>query len=141
MLGYSEVVLLGNLVKEPDLKTFENNVICNNTVAINAKGRDGETNATFIDVSFWNKQAEILKQFATKGTPLFIVGRLKVSTYEKDGEKRVMYSVVASDFRILSYPRGAQPDQEPQEPRTRSQQQRRSTKPKYNETQGDDIPF
>lgn len=135
MIGYSEVNLLGNLVKDPELKSFDNSVVCNNTIAINSRGRDGDT-TTFVDVAFWNKNAEVLKQFGKKGSPLFITGRLKVATYEKDGEKKVQYSVIVNDFRFLSYTREGDPD-----PILPEKRQRRATRQQVEPSTGGDIPF
>ena len=136
MLGYNEVILLGNLTKEPELKKLNNSIVCNNTMAINGLGRDGESTTTFVDVSFWDKNAEILKQYGTKGTPIFMTGRLKVANYEKDGERKVQYSVVVSTFRFLSYPKDKEEEPEPQQRR-----QQKSWQPKQNNNGGEEIPF
>jgi single-strand DNA-binding protein len=100
-------MLIGNLTRDPDLKyTPGNQAVCEIGLAVNRKYRtkEGEDReeTTFVDCEAWGKQAEVLKQYMTKGKPLFIEGRLKLDTWEdKDGGKRSKMRVVIENFQFL----------------------------------------
>ena len=61
--------------------------------------------ATFTDVTLWGKQAETLAQYLTKGTMITVVGRLKLETWEKDGQKRSKLKVVAEEVNLGAKPK------------------------------------
>ena len=107
MANLNKVMLIGNLTRDPDLKyTPGNQAVCEIGLAVNRKYRtkEGEDReeTTFVDCEAWGKQAEVLKQYMTKGKPLFIEGRLKLDTGEdKDGGKRSKMRVVIENFQFL----------------------------------------
>jgi single-strand DNA-binding protein len=107
MANLNKVMLIGNLTRDPDLKyTPGNQAVCEIGLAVNRKYRtkEGEDReeTTFVDCEAWGKQAEVLKQYMTKGKPLFIEGRLKLDTWEdKDGGKRSKMRVVIENFQFL----------------------------------------
>ena len=107
MANLNKVMLIGNLTRDPELKyTPGNQAVCEIGLAVNRKYRtkDNEEReeVTFIDCEAWGKQAEVLKQYMTKGKPLFIEGRLKLDTWEdKDGGKRSKMRVVIENFQFL----------------------------------------
>ncbi len=107
MANLNKVMLIGNLTRDPDLKyTAGNQAVCELGLAVNRryKTKDGEEreDTTFVDCEAWGKQAEVLKQYLSKGRPLFIEGRLKLDTWEdKDGQKRSKMRVVIENFQFL----------------------------------------
>jgi single-strand DNA-binding protein len=107
MANLNKVMLIGNLTRDPDLKyTPGNQAVCEIGLAVNRKYRtkEGEDReeTTFVDCEAWGKQAEVLKQYMTKGKPLFIEGRLKLDTWEdKDGGKRSKMRVVIENFQFI----------------------------------------
>jgi single-strand DNA-binding protein len=107
MANLNKVMLIGNLTRDPDLKyTPGNQAVCEIGLAVNRKYRtkEGEDreDTTFVDCEAWGKQAEVLKQYMTKGKPLFIEGRLKLDTWEdKDGGKRSKMRAVIENFQFL----------------------------------------
>jgi single-strand DNA-binding protein len=107
MANLNKVMLIGNLTRDPDLKyTPGNQAVCEIGLAVYRKYRtkEGEDReeTTFVDCEAWGKQAEVLKQYMTKGKPLFIEGRLKLDTWEdKDGGKRSKMRVVIENFQFL----------------------------------------
>lgn len=107
MANLNKVMLIGNLTRDPELKyTPGNQAVCEIGLAVNRKYRtkEGEDReeTTFVDCEAWGKQAEVLKQYMTKGKPLFIEGRLKLDTWEdKDGGKRSKMRVVIENFQFL----------------------------------------
>ena len=85
---------------------------------------------TFADVEVWGSSAENCSKYLKKGSPVFIEGRLKFSTWEKDGEKRSKLSVVAENVQFL----GSGTDQ-------RVEHQGESTPEQSKTVNPDDIPF
>lgn len=108
------VSITGRITKDPELKTTQNNKkyirFC---LAVDGiKDKDGNKTTDFIDCIAWNKSAEILTQYARKGSKLGVSGRIHTTTYEKDGEKRKNVDVVVNEFDFLD----SKPDSKPQEP-------------------------
>jgi single-strand DNA-binding protein len=107
MANLNKVMLIGNLTRDPELKyTPGNQAVCEVGLAVNRKYRtkEGEEReeTTFVDCEAWGKQAEVIKQYMTKGRPLFVEGRLKLDTWEdKDGGKRSKMRVVIENFQFL----------------------------------------
>ena len=107
MANLNKVMLIGNLTRDPELKyTPGNQAVCELGLAVNRKYRtkDNEEReeVTFVDCEAWGKQAEVIKQYMTKGRPIFIEGRLKLDTWDdKDGQKRSKMRVVIEDFQFV----------------------------------------
>jgi single-strand DNA-binding protein len=107
MANLNKVMLIGNLTRDPELKyTPGQQAVCEVGLAVNRKYRtkDGEDReeTTFVDCEAWGKQAEVIKQYMSKGRPIFIEGRLKLDTWEdKEGGKRSKMRVVIENFQFL----------------------------------------
>ncbi len=107
MANVNKVILIGNLTRDPELRYLPSQMaVCDVGLAVNrtfknAKGEKQEE-VTFVDVTFWAKAAELIKQYMTKGKPIYIEGRLKYDTWEgKDGTKKSKLTVVAEEFQFL----------------------------------------
>lgn len=100
--NYNKVLLIGNLTRDPDLRyTPSGTAVCNFGLAINHKYKDKEE-TTFVDLEAWQKSAETLAEYARKGDPIFIEGRLKLDSWEtQDGQKRNKLMVVCERFQFL----------------------------------------
>ena len=92
------VILMGNLVADPELKTTQNGLsLISFRIAV---GRDyakaGEERKTdFINVKAFGKTAEFIERYFHKGSSIAIQGSLQANNYDdKDGNKRVYYEVV-----------------------------------------------
>ena len=77
------------------------------SVAVNRNFRasDGtqKESVSFIDCVAWGKSAEIICQYAKRGTGILVSGRLEQHSYEtKDGQKRSRTEVIVEDFNFLS---------------------------------------
>jgi single-strand DNA-binding protein len=120
-------------------------------------GEDREE-VTFVDVSFFGKQAEVINQYFQKGKPIFIEGRLKFDSWEdkQGGGKRSKLTVVIENFQFVGGPKPQGGDEEgdgnyvtddrpPQRQQQRRPQPQRQPAPATfdEETQfkDDDIPF
>lgn len=99
----NNVSLIGNLTRDPELRTYNSENCCKFTVAINGRKRpDGTQEADFIPVTAWGKTADVVAQYCRKGSKVGVSGRLKSGSYEKDGHKVYTLDVIASQVDFLS---------------------------------------
>ena len=87
MASFNQVILLGNLTRDVELKhTPSNQAVANIGLAMNRQyqTREGERReeTTFVDCEAWGRQAEVMAQYLSKGRPVFIQGRLKLDTWQ-----------------------------------------------------------
>lgn len=95
---------IGRLTADPELRFTPNgNSVCTVCVAIDRdyKREGEERQVDFIYVDVWGKTAENLAKYMGKGRQVAIDGRLQVDKFEKDGQKRTAYKVVANRVEFL----------------------------------------
>jgi single-strand DNA-binding protein len=106
MASYNRVVLVGNLTRDPELRyTPSGTAVTEIGLAINDRrkgpGGDWIEETTFVDVTLWERTAEVASEYLTKGSPVLIEGRLKLDTWEKDGKKNSKLRVVGEKMQML----------------------------------------
>lgn len=107
MASLNKVMLIGNLTRDPELRYLPSGTpVADFGIAINRDYTDKEgekrSDTLFLDVAAWQKQAEICEKFLTKGSLVYIEGRLQHDTWETaQGEKRSRYRVVAERIQFL----------------------------------------
>ena len=111
MASFNKVILLGNVTRDPELRYVSNGTpVTEIGLAVNnrRKGPNGEwvDETTFVDVTFWSRDAEIAGEYVTKGSPLMVEGRLKLDTWEKDGKKNSKLRVVGEKLVLLGNRQG-----------------------------------
>jgi len=114
MAGFSRVTLMGNLCRDPELRsTTSGNSVCDITVAVN-QGRGESKKTAFVMCTFWRKLAETVAAHFTKGKPIIVHGELSMDEWkDKDsGEKRSRIKVMASGFDFLPRQAGDKADSE-----------------------------
>ena len=103
----NKVQLIGNVGNDPEIKTFDGGKkVVNFTLATNEsyKNDKGEKveQTEWHRISAWGNTAEIIEKFVTKGKEIAIEGKLTHRSYDdKNGEKRYITEVVASDVLLL----------------------------------------
>lgn len=106
MASYNRVILVGNLTRDPELRHIPSGTaVCEIGLAVNDRVKRGDQwvdETTFVDVTLWARTAEVAQQYLSKGSPVLIEGRLKLDTWEKDGQKRSKLRVVADKMQMLS---------------------------------------
>ncbi|MBO4276320.1 single-stranded DNA-binding protein [Candidatus Saccharibacteria bacterium] len=106
MRGFSKAIITGNLTRDPELRTTPSgSSVCSFSVAVNRvyKDANGEQkeDVSFIDCSAWGKLAEMISQYAKKGSGVLVSGRLSQRSFEgKDGVKRSRTEIVVEDFNF-----------------------------------------
>ena len=108
MASYNKVLLMGNLVRDPELRyTPSGAAVCEFAIAVNnnftTKAGEKREEVTFVDITAWARQAEICAEYLKKGRPVFVEGRLKQDRWEdqKTGQKRSKMSVTAERVQFL----------------------------------------
>lgn len=102
----NKVLLVGRLVKDPELKHIESNgrELSNFTIAVNRNfvNSKGEREADFVPVVVWGKTAELVCNYMKKGRLISISGRLQIRSYEtKEGNKKYVTEVVGEEVLFL----------------------------------------
>lgn len=111
MASFNRVILLGNLTRDPELRYIPTGTpVADIGIAVNdrRKNQAGEwvEETTFVDITLWGRTAEIASEYLSKGSPVLIEGRLKLDTWETDGQKRSKLKVIGEKMQLLSGGRG-----------------------------------
>lgn len=114
MASYNRVILVGNLTRDIELKyTPGGTAVTDIGMAMNdrRKSASGEwvDETTFVDVTLWGRTAEVASEYLSKGSPILVEGRLKLDTWETDGQKRSKLRVVCDRMQMLSGGGGGRP--------------------------------
>lgn len=112
MADLNKVMLIGNLTRDPEVRhTPKGTAVGDLSMAINQsyKGQDGQIReeVCYVDVVTWGRQAETCKEYLSKGSPIFVEGRLQLDQWEtKEGEKRSRLRVRAERIQFLGRGKG-----------------------------------
>lgn len=148
MSSYNKIMIMGNLTRDPEVKyTPRGAAVAELGLAINRSYKVGEETreeVTFVDVVLWSRLAELAGQYLTKGSPVFVEGRLQTESWtdKQSGQKRSKMRVVGESMQFLGSKSNGQEaprKQQSQQPTQRSQQA-------YDDVpeqglEDDDIPF
>lgn len=106
-MSFNKIIVVGNLGRDPELRyTPQGSAVCSFSMATNEKRRDkaGEMQdvTTWFRVTLWNKQAENASKYLTKGSPVYIEGRLRLEEWtDRDGNNRYTLEVQGSEMQFL----------------------------------------
>lgn len=144
--SFNKVMLMGNLTRDIELRHLpsSNQAVANLGLAVNRRFRtqEGEQReeVTFVDCEAWGKTAETMSTYLKKGRPVFIEGRLKLDTWEKEGQKHSKLKVVVESFQFIDSKDGGGGGDGPS--RSSSSGGRSSAQPgNYEPVPEQDIPF
>ena len=106
MASFNRVILVGNLTRDVELKyTQGGTAVTEVGLAVNdrKKNQSGEwvEETTFIDVTLWARTAEVASEYLSKGSPILIEGRLRLDSWETDGQKRSKLRVTGERMQML----------------------------------------
>lgn len=101
----NNVVLVGRLTKDPELRYSNSNIpMVYFTIAVNRTFADqnGQRNADFIGCVVFRKQAENMARFLSKGSLIGVQGRIQTRNYQgRDGNQVYVTEVVADNVQYL----------------------------------------
>ena len=100
----NKAIITGRIATNLELKqTTTGKSICEFRLATNRPAnRDGERVADFINCRVWNKQAENLVKYQTKGNLIAVIGRTQVDTYQdKEGKNKFINYLLVEELEFL----------------------------------------
>lgn len=102
----NKLTIIGNLTKDPELRTTTTGVnVCTFTVAVNRRRTqpDQQPEADYFRVTAWRERGELCAKFLQKGKKACVVGPVSVRTYQaNDGTTRAQLEVTADEVEFLS---------------------------------------
>ena len=105
MAGLNNVVLIGNLTRDPELRYTPSGLpVATLRLAVNRSftNQQGEIETDFFNVVVWRNQAEKCAEYLSKGRQVAVTGRLQSRSWEgNDGQKRSTIEVVADRVVFL----------------------------------------
>ena len=106
MFSMNRATLIGNLGKDPELKTTpQGKYVCSFSLATSENYKDASGNwvdaTEWHNIVFWERMAEHAAQYLKKGKKVYIEGRIKTRNYEKDGVKHYMTEIYGQNFIVL----------------------------------------
>ena len=107
MASLNKVFLMGNLTRDPELRYTPGGLaVASFGIAINrawtAKSGEQKEDVCYVDINIFGRRAEVVGEYFSKGSPIFIEGRLQFNQWEtKDGQKRSTLRVVADNFQFI----------------------------------------
>lgn len=113
-MSINRVCISGNLTRDPELRsTAGGTSVMGFGVAVNERRKNSRTGEwedypNFVDCTLFGKRAEALEQYLSKGTKVAVEGRLRYSSWEKDGQKRSKLGVIVEEVELMSRRDGEQ---------------------------------
>lgn len=102
----NKVILIGNLTRDPELSQTPNGVsVCKFSLAVsrNFTNANGEREVDFINIVTWKALAENCERYLKKGNKAGVCGAMQTRSYDdKNGDKRYVTEVIASEVEFLS---------------------------------------
>jgi single-strand DNA-binding protein len=150
-VSVNRVILVGRVGGDPQIRyTSGGQAVANFSIATDEsyKNKDGEKvkKTEWHRCVIWGKLAEIVEQYVTKGSLLYLEGKISTSEWEKDGEKKTSKDIVCDTMRML----GGNEREERQEKtpkkadsgaRTKAKQVQQETESEGYVAEEEDIPF
>ena len=109
----NKVLLIGNLTRDPELRYVPSGTaVATFTIAVNrvytSQAGEKKEEVSFIKIVVWGRRAEVCGEYLSKGSPVFIEGRLQSRSWEgQDGQKRSTTEVIADNVQFLRGAAGA----------------------------------
>lgn len=133
----NKVILIGRLGRDPETRFMANGeAVCNFSVATSEKYTDKngqrQEATEWHNVTMYRKLAEIAGQYLTKGSQVYLEGKIQSRKYtDKNGVERTAYDIIANEMKMLGG-NTQTPAQKPQQAQAQAQAQ---------DDISDDVPF
>lgn len=112
MAGVNKVILVGRLGKDPEVRNLENGAaVANFTLATSETYKDRTTGekkevTDWHNIVMWRGLAEIAQKFLHKGDMVYIEGKMRTRSWEKEGVTRYTTEVIADNMTMLGSNKG-----------------------------------
>ena len=98
-------ILIGNLTKDPELRSTPNGVsVCTFSIGVSRRfqNQNGERETDFFNIVVWRKQGENAAKYLRKGSQVGIAGQIQTRSYDgKDGTKKYITEIIAEEVQFL----------------------------------------
>lgn len=149
MASLNKCIFIGNLTADPEIRTMPNGEqVANFSIALNerykAKGGNIVENVEYVRIVLYRRLAEIAGQYLSKGSQVYIEGRLKTRKWQdSNGQDRYTTEIQCDNFQMLG---GRNQDVAQNQPsKQQDKQQKAQSKPQQSEPPmdafDDNIPF
>lgn len=112
MAGINKVILVGNLGKDPELRTLESGrKVANFSLATTEsyKDKNGEKvdQTEWHNIVFWGPIAEVIEKYLKKGSQIYVEGKIRTRSYDdKEGVKKYITEILGDKMTMLGGPKG-----------------------------------
>ena len=114
----NKVILMGRLVKDPEVRYSQGNqpmAIGKFTLAVDRRiKKDNEQSADFISCTAFGKTGEFVEKYLKKGTKVVVEGRWQTGSYEKNGTKYYTNDCIIESMEFAESKRSNETQSEPQ---------------------------
>lgn len=99
----NKVILIGRLTRDPELRyTQSNKAVAQFTIATDRPSYNGEKETDFHNIVAWDKMAENVGKYMSKGRLIAVEGRIQYRNYENnEGKKVYITEIIASNVQFL----------------------------------------
>ena len=107
-MSINRVNITGNLTRDPELRaTAGGTHVLSFGVAVNDRRRNAQTGEwedypNFVDCTMFGTRAEAVSRFLAKGNKVAIEGKLRYSSWERDGQRRSKLEVIVDEIEFMS---------------------------------------
>ena len=104
MASFNKVILIGNMVSDPELKQTQGGLsVCSFNIAVNRRFKaEGQQDCDFLSIIAWRQQAEFVCKYFKKGKPILVCGQLQTRNWtDNQGQKRYATEVVADEVSFV----------------------------------------
>ena len=133
MSSVNKAIIVGHLGRDPEARSTKGGkTVVTLSVATTHRRKDADDETEWHRVTVFGQQAEACERYLARGRLVYVEGRLRTSSYEKDGIKRYSTEIIASTVQFLG---GGKGDGK------RESGPRDSGPERYDDGGDDDIPF
>ena len=142
-MSVNKCLFIGNLTADPEIRTMPNGEqVANFTVALNEKykAKDGNIveNVEYVRIVLYRRLAEIAGQYLTKGSQVYIEGRLKTRKWQdSNGQDRYTTEIQGDNLQML----GSRQDEPKQAKPSKAKPEPLSAMAEQDDSFSDNIPF
>jgi single-strand DNA-binding protein len=152
MSGVNKVILVGRLGKDPEVRNLENGAtVANFTMATSESYKDKTTNerkeiTEWHNIVLWRGLADIAAKYLHKGDMIYVEGKLRTRSWEKEGVTRYTTEIVGDNMTMLSTQRsggggGGNSEYKPSAPQYTAQTDDFGGGKSSGDNATDDLPF
>ena len=106
-MSINRVIITGNLTRDPELRATQSGMqVLSLGVAVNDRRKNPATGEwedypNFVDCTMFGARAEAVSRYLSKGTKVAIEGKLRYSSWERDGQRRSKLEVIVDEIEFM----------------------------------------